>query len=516
MKNLLFIIILFPFVASCQVPETKRPILVKYMVEEGFLSEIEAKELSGDSLYTTLYDVYLKRYRLKRGETRRMYFSSSELESKTSKLIDRIYELDLIDEPTFNDIKLKHGNRNKKRRLASEIISDELMLFQYLFELEQSKGKIELAKSYLQELQTLGLISSEEKFDTDFSSKEEIIKLLDRKLIIHIDSLPESIPDCYRLAYYSLEKLDPNLKISNYSFAIEDVQHDDLKYQSAVVRFSNLGIEYKANNSYDKNYKESEVYEKFDRRFFFRIFNKVLTDQKSEYRIMDIEMADKSSTCLILITKEQYDFLKEPDDRSDFTYFDPDWFKIEVSKYWNPFNLLSQQETERYFNLYDSIGLFNHLSESQRLMELQKLKQTYLHSGESILYEMANICLGFDWEMFDGNKPYKVAILDFASITHGDFSPERIRDDFSFSKETVDIAFDFKGKTYKKTIEVTGDWYSGEFLELINKAISENNLSGKFYDLPDGGQVSGHIYLTKEQYEFLLSNNLLDFYKEEN
>ena len=43
-----FIIILFPFVASCQVPDTKSPNLVKYMVEESLLSEVEAKEISED------------------------------------------------------------------------------------------------------------------------------------------------------------------------------------------------------------------------------------------------------------------------------------------------------------------------------------------------------------------------------------------------------------------------------------------------------------------------------------
>ena len=191
-------------------------------------------------------------------------------------------------------------------------------------------------------------------------------------------------------------------------------------------------------------------------------------------------------------------------------------FQIEVSKYWNPFTLLNQQETEKYFTLFNSIGLFKHLNGAQKENELERLKNAYLHSGESILYEMDNICLVFDWEMFDEDKPYKKAIKEFATITHGEFDPVNIHDNFSFSGETADISFDFNGKTYRKTVEVTGDWYSVGFLDLINTAMEENKLKGRFYDLPDGGQASIHIYLTKEQYEFLKSKSLLKFYKEEN
>jgi len=309
-------------------------------------------------------------------------------------------------------------------------------------------------------------------------------------------------------------KLDKNLEISNYSFAIEEKQFDDLKYESAVVRFTNSKRNYISNNSYNKDYKESNSYQKLSNQFF-RIFNKVLVDNESSLRLMDIERMDKNLICLILINENQFKFLKEKENSRNFTYYDPNWYKIEVSKYWNPFNILSQQETEYYFKIYDSIGLFNHLNEEQIKVKLDNLKATYINSNESILYEVKNICLGFDWEMYDANQPYKKAIEEFALITNEEFKPTNIKDNFSFDKNEAEISFDFKGKTYKTSVEVTGDWYSGEFLELINKAIKENNLAGKFYYLPDGGQASAHIYLTLNQYNFLKSNNLLEFLKSE-
>ncbi|MEM6265219.1 MAG: hypothetical protein AAGI38_22145 [Bacteroidota bacterium] len=51
-------------------------------------------------------------------------------------------------------------------------------------------------------------------------------------------------------------------------------------------------------------------------------------------------------------------------------------------------------------------------------------------------------------------------------------------------------------------------------ITLIEKAVSENGLSGRFYVLADGGSKSGHIYLTEDQYNFLASEKLLEFYQE--
>ena len=115
--------------------------------------------------------------------------------------------------------------------------------------------------------------------------------------------------------------------------------------------------------------------------------------------------------------------------------------------------------------------------------------------------------------MFDGNQPYAEAIKKFASITREEFKPENIQDNFSFDNVRVTVGFSLGGKQYWTSVDIQGDWYDEGFLTLINQALEENNLEGRFYDLPDGGQISHHIYLTASQYEYLKTHELLEFYK---
>lgn len=367
--------------------------------------------------------------------------------------------------------------------------------------------------AYLNRLKEINLIQSEIQLNSFEPTQEAVIDLIDKKVVINTDSLPESIEDSYKYAFNKVAKFYGQIKYSEFDFSIEPREYEDLKYESAVIRFKSKTENYISDNSYSRDYKESTVYDKLDKQFF-RIFNKVLTEQQDSFRVMDIQQTEKNKIILILINNEQRKFLREKE-ATYGTSVDKEDYEIEVSKYWNPFELLTKKETQKYFHIYDSIGLFKHLDQAEKQNELLNLKNSFLYSNESILYRVKDICLGFDWEMFDGNKPYEKAFKEFASITRGEFKPTNIGDDFAFNKKRCKISFDFNGKSYSEIVDVTGDWYSGKFLELINKAVEENNLSGKFYYLPDGGQASGHIYLTTEQFNYLKSNNLFTFHKDE-
>ena len=288
MKNILIILLLIPLSGSCQSLNENESELVSFMIDKNYISNSESKRIKQDSLYNSIYDIYLDRYKLQRGETRMFTFSSSEIADKTGKLINKIHQLELIDEAIYLEITKKFENRKKQNRLTSETISDELMLFQYLYELDKSNLKSESVKNYLEELKRINLIDSNVIFRNDLTIKKDVIKLINNKLIINIDSLPASIEETYRFAYNEVKKLDQNLAISNYSFAIKEKQFDELKYESAVIRFTNSKQNYISNNSYNKDYKKSNTYQKLDNQFF-RIFNKVLADNESSFRLMDIE-----------------------------------------------------------------------------------------------------------------------------------------------------------------------------------------------------------------------------------
>lgn len=522
MKLALTLLLLIPTFAFCQThKQAKR--LTKYLVQEAIISEKETEKVNKDSLIHSLYDVFLDRYHLKRGEQRGlfMYYTYGDTNTQIKKLIDALYRYEVIEESIHRDLVQKLKNSEQESVLASESVRNEIDIFQYLYELAQKEAHIKNGKlaEYLKGLQQIDIIPSEGLDVTSIRTQEALISLIKRKLIIHRDSLPETVETSYRYAFEALAKLSPDLSITDFAFAIQETTYDDFTYKSAVVTFKCNGVPYVSHNSYDEDYENSDLYDKLDGHFF-KIFNKVLTDIGSPDRIVAVGRSVPEKINLILTTKDQYNFLGETGHGmgfffNRFTYFDPYWYTLETPKYWNPFNLLNQNEMSRYFMVYDSLGLFSHLSHKAKQQHLAKMKEGFLYSYEEILYEAEGICMGFDWEMFDGNQPYKHAIEEFAAITRGEFTPTDIHDDFSFDKPKASIGFKFNKKIYTREVPVMGDWYDYGFLELIYKAIEENQLSGKFYDLPDGGQVSAHIYLTPAQYTYLTENNLLEFYSKE-
>jgi hypothetical protein len=58
-----------------------------------------------------------------------------------------------------------------------------------------------------------------------------------------------------------------------------------------------------------------------------------------------------------------------------------------------------------------------------------------------------------------------------------------------------------------------GDWLDQRFLYLIDDAIKDNQVDGKFYDCVDDIQDDGYIFLTNQQFEFLQKNQPELFYK---
>lgn len=57
------------------------------------------------------------------------------------------------------------------------------------------------------------------------------------------------------------------------------------------------------------------------------------------------------------------------------------------------------------------------------------------------------------------------------------------------------------------------DWLSPDFLALIGKAIKEQHGGGKYHYFMDGGQASGFLFLTDQQYQ-LIVGKYPDFFPE--
>lgn len=489
---------------------------IQSLIENEYISEEEASQVNLDQCIPSLYDIYLARQDWERGQTLSAYLVTSQISQKTSQLINLLKEHEIIGEEIYKDLKSRLCQFDKKEtRSYIAPICHEIQLWHYLFEWEQRKkiSHPQVLQAYVQSLDAQGLLKAEAKQLKTYSSPQVLFSYFKNALFMDTTNYPTSVEDSYRYVFHEIQKLDSNLKIENFKFSIEEIKGDYLTYKMAVVSFDCQGELYKSYNLYSDNYTSSNIYTKVDPRFY-EVFNRVLTNQDSDYRISDLgkRRFDKNNIALVRLNRSQFTFLKKPDSTYDFTYFDPDWYKLEIHHDHSLFDLLTRDQITYYFQQLDSINLFSYLNEQEKQNRVDKIKQMDIISPYAILMANEEIWLGFDWEMSSNDTPYEAAFKEFAKISQGEFNPTNIKDDFSFNNKVANISFTFRGKIYETQVEVRGDWYASEFLDLIHRAVEENNLKGHFYDLSDEtwGQGSLHMYLSPKQYKYLQENGFFE------
>ncbi|MEM6265769.1 MAG: hypothetical protein AAGI38_24925 [Bacteroidota bacterium] len=482
--------------------------LANYLVEKGFIRPGYKDRISPDSVFTSLHEINLAKHRFSRLKRGLMSIlpNGPGPNARFEELIHKLFSLQLIDLDTKNDLakKLQTGlNPPEGSWPINSVIFNESDLFLYLSEKEQQEKNKQLIPAYINQLKEKGLISHKTELEEKSLQADQILSLIDKKIIIHKQDLPDSLKDRYNFIFQEVFRLFPSIRIPEINVYPTLKTYGSSSFHGHEIVFTHEGIEFRDFFAEGMDYV-SELP---------TLLSRIFIEKKIPLRFAYVYNTDNHIISFLLLNQEQFHFLSQEENESRI-YFDPFNFRIKVRAHPDIFSLLTQKQIEGYFSTYDSLGLLSHLNDEEKGHELNRLKGESISSAEDILYEIENVCQGFDWEMSDGDQPYKKAILEFAAITRGEFTPTKIKDGFSFEKEKAYVSFDFKGKTYQTSVDVFRDWYDEAFLMLINKALEENDLSGKFYDLPDGGQTSSHIYLTEDQYKFLVANKLLEFYQE--
>ncbi|MBN8684369.1 MAG: hypothetical protein J0L99_17100 [Chitinophagales bacterium] len=169
------------------------------------------------------------------------------------------------------------------------------------------------------------------------------------------------------------------------------------------------------------------------------------------------------------------------------------------------FNSKTNINVKKAVALYKKIGLLDHLSESDWEKFEANLKYNTIKNYQDLLLCFPNVIVDFDWEMDTDEKPYKNILLYFARCSQGNFDPQNIVDEYRLSneEETGRLAFDFGNKHYETTFKMPSAWLERGFLDLIERALSEQNIDGRFYYCLDGGQESGFVFLTRKQFKIL-------------
>ncbi|MEM6265220.1 MAG: hypothetical protein AAGI38_22150 [Bacteroidota bacterium] len=454
MRTLLILFLIFPMLGQAQ-SDKQVEALKQYLIEEDFFSKEEAQDISTDYLFLSIYKRYNKSQgyplggsgscmtyglpRIKRPKT----YKAPKTDDDIERLINKVFSLKLIDTATYSDLVTKfEGGRDlnfSDRPPYGSYISTLYDLWVYLAEKERQEKNKPLLSTYLDQLNTLGLIEKDPLEPP--KSRLDILNLFQQKLVLNRNELPDSIAEAYKYAFEQMEKLVPGSQVTDLHVSIEPFEYSGEELQSAVIRFSHEGIPY---TSYLNDAVKVETW-------FYEFFNKILTEQGAEKRLFHVNLPSDSLIYLLLLDQNQFNFLKDYHGGGHL-FFDPYWYKIELGgyktynyprtpqiPYWyriepgshiSPHNLLSRSQIEERFTTYDSIGLFSYMNDAQKREELQKLQNSFLVKGEPILYRMKDMHLEFDWTIFSEEKPFKNAVQGFAAISHGEFNPTNFKDKF--------------------------------------------------------------------------------------
>lgn len=306
-----------------------------------------------------------------------------------------------------------------------------------------------------------------------------------------------------------ISSIMPGLNFTNFSYTTtHDTDTTSLTNGLPITKFKvsltcNGRIYKYTSDAFDYGTRQAEVQPKDAFvKLFFRIFNKVLTDQQSPFRLHDVMFGYASSTDdnsrylpLIALTEDQAKiFLKDP----CMTFM-----LVSMESY---DNTLTSGKIDSTITEWRKIGLFAHLSEAEIEKAVDDARADDWYSMNKLLSDFPHVVYPLHTASMDPHTPYTSILNHFAEITHGVFNPTRI----SEQKVTggYKLQYVFKGKTHSYTFHTAYGWMDTRFTSFMKRLARDNNLPGNFYQVQYEDFV---IYLTDQQHIYAVKNGLLNF-----
>lgn len=300
----------------------------------------------------------------------------------------------------------------------------------------------------------------------------------------------------------------PELSFDDFSYAIkkntETSFEDDVSYD-VIVSIKSKRNKYKLKSfiAPDNIGEDYDYLGKIDSQNYYQLFNKILKDLNSSYRLHLI----KSSYNYQQQNSFQYFgivALKE-DQLQMFRYLGSYW----TLSYEDFENSLTTKEIKSAINKYRSIGLLEHLSDAEINSSIEEINLSELPNLNYVLSSFPNIILSFDYELINIDNPYEELIREYSKISHLDFNPENIKGDFNSEKEFSSLRFECNKKEYKAKFKIDSDWIDENFFDFMKFIAKDLDLKGQFYQL--NSEHAMIIYLTPKQYEYIKKHQLLSF-----
>lgn len=337
----------------------------------------------------------------------------------------------------------------------------------------------------------------------------DFLKYCNKAIIVNLGDYSDK-PEIYlEQIHKATSTLVSGLEFADFSFRIVlDSSYSDFKSYDVIVSFRSNGRTYTHKSFINPEdigvHKNMEYFGKISQQEYYKIFNKVLADLESPYRLHEVKgykgnAVDWNKFGIIALTKDQAAML-----HGGGVYFTPSYETFR--------NTLTSQKIDSAIEMYKAIGLFKHLTKEQIDASCINAVQRNNQSLNDVLSCFPSIIYNFDTELANLENPYEELLNEFSLISKQQFNPTNIIDNFSKPvSNSVLVEFSINGKRYSNRLLLDNDWVDPAFFDIAQKAVSENVIDGQFYNLYSDGQDANVIFLSKKQEEFLRTNKLIVF-----
>ena len=522
--NILTLLILIANFAHGQVMDkTLQKLIENKLIENKNIKEFEdiIKKNKTNSKATYLLALYKTEYKILTGQNYSQFisnisFDAEKLNSNEQTIINeqlnqyllQLKSCDLINENQIYNFQTKINNNDFVHILQLlPYIIEEVALKEYM--------NPEKLKVFANKLRNKEIVSEDyEKLLNDIDQEKlqnpiDFLNYCNKAIIINELDYPTEPEKYLELIHRKTASIFPELNFTNFEFQIvldSTISSNDSKFYDFIVSLKSNNKNYKQKSSYRLYSPSKKQYfgNKVDQQEYYKIFNKILADLQSPYRLHEVKAYQGSAVewkvfGIIALTEEQADLLHGGD-----VYFRPSYENFK--------NKLTSKKINQAIEDYEKIGLLSHLSIEQIESAKKGVAEQDNSNLNDILMTFPDVIYMFDTELDNLENPYAELIREYKKISHNDFNATEISDNFDIEKKKkVELKFKIGNKSYKKTLKIENDWIDTEFFNFIKSVVTEQNLKGQFYELYTGGQEVSVIYLNNEQYNYLRTNKLLIF-----
>lgn len=465
------------------------------------LFQIEYKKLTGEKYSEFSTYLNIREEKIKPEE-------QIKINKDLTVYLSKLKSCSIINEIQFQQFSAKISN-NEFSHSPQFLLS---ITAQAAFQEHMSPEKLKVFANKLKSKEIVSVKYDQLISDIDKGQLQNPIDFLNycyKAVIIHEQDYANEPEKYLEQIHKKTASIFPELAFTDFQFQVvldSTISDDESKFYNFIVSLKSNGKKYKQKSFYRLYSKTKDQYfsNKIDQQEYYKIFNKILADLQSPYRLHEVKAYQGNAVTwkvfgILALSKEQANALRSGDD-----YFSPSYESFK--------NTLTSKNIAKAIEEYEKIGLLSHLTAAQ----IQKAKEAVAEQENinlnDVLIAFPEVIYRFDTELANLEAPYDELIKEYQKISHQDFNPTEVSDNFDIAKnKEVVLRFKLGAKLYNETFKIEDDWIDPKFFDFIKAIATKNKLKGQFYELYTGGQEASIIYLTKEQYEYLRENKLLIF-----